>query len=185
MNLPPGTKVYLACRPVDLRSGFNGLAAKVQQLLGRNPFLCVRRDSVAEPYRRPLETAESEVLRHIISCLSERRRIVLRRHAGGAICSRPIFRTEGYSGASVVERSAARWIASQRISPSWVTSGRRPGFTSAGLRASAISPQSFAVLRQLARRSLTAICAIFPQIHRVLQRCQRSLTREGLPPNDL
>src|SRR5215469_12388739 len=37
-NLAPGTKVYLACRPVDMRSGFNGLAAKVQQLLGRDPF---------------------------------------------------------------------------------------------------------------------------------------------------
>ena len=38
INLAPGTKVYLACRPVDMRAGFNGLAAKVQQLLGRNPF---------------------------------------------------------------------------------------------------------------------------------------------------
>jgi transposase len=38
INLAPGTKVYLACRPVDMRSGFNGLAAKVQQLLARNPF---------------------------------------------------------------------------------------------------------------------------------------------------
>jgi transposase len=38
MNLPAGTKVYLACRPVDLRAGFNGLAAKVQQFLGRDPF---------------------------------------------------------------------------------------------------------------------------------------------------
>jgi transposase len=26
--------VYLACRPVDLRNGFNGLAAKVQLMIG-------------------------------------------------------------------------------------------------------------------------------------------------------
>ena len=27
--LPPGTKVFLACQPIDLRAGFDGLAAKV------------------------------------------------------------------------------------------------------------------------------------------------------------
>jgi len=26
--LPPGTKVFLACQPIDLRAGFDGLAAK-------------------------------------------------------------------------------------------------------------------------------------------------------------
>lgn len=35
---PPGTKVFLACQPVDLRAGFDGLAAKVQQLIGADPF---------------------------------------------------------------------------------------------------------------------------------------------------
>jgi hypothetical protein len=25
---PPGTKVFLACQPIDLRAGFDGLAAK-------------------------------------------------------------------------------------------------------------------------------------------------------------
>ena len=29
INLAPGTKVFLACRPIDLRAGFNGRAAKV------------------------------------------------------------------------------------------------------------------------------------------------------------
>lgn len=38
INLAPGTKVFLACRPIDLRSGFNGLAAKAQQVLGQDPF---------------------------------------------------------------------------------------------------------------------------------------------------
>ena len=38
IDLAPGTKVFLACRPIDLRAGFNGLAAKVQQVIERNPF---------------------------------------------------------------------------------------------------------------------------------------------------
>jgi len=38
ISLAPGTKVYLACRPVDLRNGFHGLAAKSQQVIGADPF---------------------------------------------------------------------------------------------------------------------------------------------------
>ena len=38
ISLAPGTKVFLACSPIDLRAGFNGLAAKVQQMIGRDPF---------------------------------------------------------------------------------------------------------------------------------------------------
>jgi transposase len=38
ISLAPGTKVYLACRPVDLRNGFDGLAAKAQQIIGADPF---------------------------------------------------------------------------------------------------------------------------------------------------
>ena len=34
----PGTKVFLACRPIDLRNGFDGLAAKAQQMIGADPF---------------------------------------------------------------------------------------------------------------------------------------------------
>ena len=36
--LAPGTKVYLALAPVDMRKGFDGLAASVQQVLKRDPF---------------------------------------------------------------------------------------------------------------------------------------------------
>ena len=39
ISLAPGTKVFLACRPIDLRCGFNGLAAKVQQVIGASPHL--------------------------------------------------------------------------------------------------------------------------------------------------
>ena len=38
IGLPPGTKVFLACQPFDLRAGFDGLAAKVQQIIGADPF---------------------------------------------------------------------------------------------------------------------------------------------------
>ena len=38
ISLAPGTKVFLACRPIDLRAGFNGLAAKVRQVIGQDPF---------------------------------------------------------------------------------------------------------------------------------------------------
>lgn len=38
ISLAPGTKVFLACRPIDLRNGFDGLAAKVQQMIGVDPF---------------------------------------------------------------------------------------------------------------------------------------------------
>ena len=38
IDLAPGTKVFLACRPIDLRAGFNGLAAKVQQVIGAESF---------------------------------------------------------------------------------------------------------------------------------------------------
>ena len=38
IGLPAGTKVLLACQPIDLRAGFDGLAAKVQQIIGADPF---------------------------------------------------------------------------------------------------------------------------------------------------
>lgn len=34
----PGTKVYLACQPVSMRLGFDGLAACVSQVLHADPF---------------------------------------------------------------------------------------------------------------------------------------------------
>jgi transposase len=38
ISVAPGTKVFLACQPIDLRNGFDGLAAKVQQMIGADPF---------------------------------------------------------------------------------------------------------------------------------------------------
>jgi transposase len=36
--LPPGAKVYLSCRPTDMRKGFNGLTAQVANVLRHDPY---------------------------------------------------------------------------------------------------------------------------------------------------
>jgi transposase len=36
--LPAGSKIYLSLQPVDMRKGFDGLAAQVQHILARDPF---------------------------------------------------------------------------------------------------------------------------------------------------
>jgi len=38
IQVAPGTKVYLACRPVSMRYGFDGLSAQVSQVLDADPF---------------------------------------------------------------------------------------------------------------------------------------------------
>jgi transposase len=38
IQVAPGTKVYLACRPVSMRYGFDGLAAQVAHVLQADPF---------------------------------------------------------------------------------------------------------------------------------------------------
>jgi len=38
ISVASGTKVYLACRPVSMRYGFDGLAAQVAQVLDADPF---------------------------------------------------------------------------------------------------------------------------------------------------
>jgi len=48
ISLAPGTKVFLACRPIDLRCGFNGLAAKVQQMILGSRSRDTRVESVAQ-----------------------------------------------------------------------------------------------------------------------------------------
>lgn len=38
ITLPPGTKVWLACQPVSMRKGFDGLAAEAAKVIGADPF---------------------------------------------------------------------------------------------------------------------------------------------------
>ena len=44
---PPGVRVWLAAGVTDMRKGFDGLAALVQQHLGEDPFICVGLEYVA------------------------------------------------------------------------------------------------------------------------------------------
>ncbi len=37
-HLAPGTQVWLACRPTDMRKGFDGLAALVREVLRNDPY---------------------------------------------------------------------------------------------------------------------------------------------------
>jgi transposase len=38
IHLKPGTRVYLSCRPIDLRKGFNGLTALIAHHLNQDPY---------------------------------------------------------------------------------------------------------------------------------------------------
>lgn len=38
IQIAAGTKVYLACRPVDVRRGFDGLSAEVVNTLNTDPY---------------------------------------------------------------------------------------------------------------------------------------------------
>ena len=38
IQVAPGTKVYLATRPVSMRYGFDGLAAQVAKVLAADPY---------------------------------------------------------------------------------------------------------------------------------------------------
>ena len=42
-----GVRIWLAAGLTDMRRGFDGLAALVQQHLGQDPFICVERYYVA------------------------------------------------------------------------------------------------------------------------------------------
>jgi hypothetical protein len=75
IGLAPGTKVFLACQPTDLRAGFDGLAARVQQTIGADPFICVERKYVAVLYRiaERRETASFAATYDSIQMLSSNR----------------------------------------------------------------------------------------------------------------
>ena len=38
IQLPPGTRVYVSCRPTDMRKGMNGLSAEVSNVLRLDPY---------------------------------------------------------------------------------------------------------------------------------------------------
>ena len=66
IQVAPGTKVYLACRPVSMRYGFDGLAAQAKQVLDADPFICVGHKYVAASRHSGIFTAAGGLGRHII-----------------------------------------------------------------------------------------------------------------------
>ena len=40
LKLPPGTRIFMAVAPVDMRRSFSGLCAIITETLGANPILC-------------------------------------------------------------------------------------------------------------------------------------------------
>jgi transposase len=66
LQFAPGVKVYLACKPVDMRRGFDGLAADVAQTLRADPYLCVGHDYVAAASREAHFRGSALSHRHII-----------------------------------------------------------------------------------------------------------------------
>jgi transposase len=49
LHVAPGVKVYLACQPVDMRRGFDGLSADVAQILAADPFSGCQSASKIDP----------------------------------------------------------------------------------------------------------------------------------------
>ena len=61
-----GVKIWLAAGLTDMRRGFDGLAALVQQHLGQDPFICVGNNYVAALHRGLDFSASGRHGRHII-----------------------------------------------------------------------------------------------------------------------
>lgn len=38
IGVPPGTRVWLACEPVSMRKGFDGLASEAARVIGADPY---------------------------------------------------------------------------------------------------------------------------------------------------
>jgi transposase len=66
IQVAPGTKVYLACRPVSMRYCFDGLAAQAKQVLDADPFICVGHKYVAVSRHSGIFAAAGGLGRHIM-----------------------------------------------------------------------------------------------------------------------
>ncbi|QQC64318.1 IS66 family insertion sequence element accessory protein TnpB [Paraburkholderia ginsengisoli] len=54
IGLPQNTRIWIAAGVTDMRCGFNSLAAKVQTVLEKDPFLC---DGASYVSGEPIEAA--------------------------------------------------------------------------------------------------------------------------------
>ncbi|NVH78183.1 transposase [Paraburkholderia sp. JPY432] len=67
VGLPAGSRVWLAAGVTDMRAGFNNLAAKVQTVLERDPFICDGRQYVAECHLDIQQIAATKCCRVTVS----------------------------------------------------------------------------------------------------------------------
>lgn len=118
--------MWIASGYCDMCKGMQGLALLVQEGLGRDPFLCVDRDYVAEPSRAPAEACQN--LEFSATYFLPLGRV---RDPPAPLFRRDnmlefYFSYRGCSAACVMVRSMAGWIASPSIFSRSVRSERRP-----------------------------------------------------------
>ena len=51
LTLPSSVRIYMSAEPVDLRRGFDGLAAATRQIIQEDPLLCVERQYAADSHK--------------------------------------------------------------------------------------------------------------------------------------
>ena len=51
LTLPSSVRIYIASTPVDLRRGFDGLAAATRSVIGADPMLCVKHEYAAVSHK--------------------------------------------------------------------------------------------------------------------------------------
>ena len=65
LTLPASVRIYVAAEPVDLRRGFDGLAATVRSVMPVNPMLCVGHEYVAGTGHSMISRAEQRTARSL------------------------------------------------------------------------------------------------------------------------
>jgi hypothetical protein len=96
IGLAPGTKVFLACQPIDFRAAFDGLSAKVQHIIGADLFSGRARIKTQEFIERGGEAVMLRKPRAPYPAIGERHRpqhraLRLRDVERGQILARPVF----------------------------------------------------------------------------------------------
>ena len=188
ISLAPGTKVFLACNPIDLRSGFNGPRGEGAA------------DDRSQPIQRPPvfvpgQTRPTSDIQHTVFALPglpipgipcSGRRCRYRRTVAGRICNVSI-RTNGQTLAAscrpgcLMRATAQAWLSASRRSASEDYSSLPPPWSRSRLRRMAHDRILQEGRKKTVRRSPyrnPAQLALYPE-HQIVER-PLSLTPKGL-----